>query len=258
MFMYICTCKYIFLCICMAATKKLFEIVSWSCFCQIHVYIHMIYVYMYVYIYVYTYIPIYIRMYTYTHMCMCQCTYTLIYIKTYLCTYIHIHIWNLLVNNFVASSGVKGWHLIRSRAAMIFFLTTSLIAFISPFHVHQYPRYLHVSSRFIAWRVSSLIFNSGADYCSLRLLSLSFTNKHLFFTLICIPQQAVHSCTTPVQRLAAFARLLVCQQRLRHHRWTLCVELIAIFISLVVSFLIHADLQPVTNILILSCNCEHA
>jgi len=36
------------------------------------------------------------------------------------------------------------------------------------------------------------------------------------------------------------------------------VELITVFISLVVSFLILADLQPVTDILILSCNCEHA
>jgi len=36
------------------------------------------------------------------------------------------------------------------------------------------------------------------------------------------------------------------------------VELITVFISLVVSFLILADLQPVTNILILSCNREHA
>jgi len=32
------------------------------------------------------------------------------------------------------------------------------------------------------------------------------------------------------------------------------VELIIVFISLVVSFLILADLQPVTNILIVSCN----
>ena len=36
------------------------------------------------------------------------------------------------------------------------------------------------------------------------------------------------------------------------------VELIIVFISLVVSFLILADLQPVTHILILSCDCEHA
>ena len=70
----------------------------------------------------------------------------------------------LLVNNSVASSGVRGWHLIRSRAA----LTTSLVALISPFPVPQYPRYLHASLRFIAWRVSPLIVNSGAGSCSLR------------------------------------------------------------------------------------------
>jgi len=36
------------------------------------------------------------------------------------------------------------------------------------------------------------------------------------------------------------------------------VELLTVFILLVVSFLILADLQPVTNILILSYNREHA
>jgi len=46
---------------------------------------------------------------------------------------------------------------IRSRAAMIFCLTTSLAALISPFPVPQCPRYLHASSRFIAWWFSPLI-----------------------------------------------------------------------------------------------------
>jgi len=36
------------------------------------------------------------------------------------------------------------------------------------------------------------------------------------------------------------------------------VNLITFLISLVVSFLILADLQPVTNILVLLCNHEHA
>jgi len=88
----------------------------------------------------------------------------------------------LLVNNSVASSGVRGWHLIRSRAAMIFCLTTSLVALISPFLVHRYHRYLHVSSRFIAWRDSPLILNSGAGSCPLRFLSVFMTNKYVFFT----------------------------------------------------------------------------
>ena len=101
----------------------------------------------------------------------------------------------LIVNNSVSSSGVREWHLIRSRAAMVFSLTTSLVALISPFSVPQYPRYLHVSSRFIAWRVSPLIVNSGAGFCSLRFLSLSLNSKYVFFTLICIQHQAVNSCT---------------------------------------------------------------
>jgi len=107
---------------------------------------------------------------------------------------------HLRVNNFIDSSGVRGWHLIRSRAATIFCLTTSLVALISPFPAPQYPRYLHASSRFVAGRVSPLIvnkalFNSGAGSCSLLFLSLSNTNKCVFFTSICIPHQAVHSCT---------------------------------------------------------------
>jgi len=99
-------------------------------------------------------------------------------------------------NNSVASSGVKGWQLIRSCAEMIFCLATSLAALISPFPVPQYPRYLHASSRFIAWRVSPLIVNSVAGSCSLRFLSLSITTKYVFFTLICIPHRAVNSWTT--------------------------------------------------------------
>jgi len=43
----------------------------------------------------------------------------------------------LLVNNSVASSGVRGWQLNRSRAAMIFGLTTSLVALTTPFPVLQ-------------------------------------------------------------------------------------------------------------------------
>jgi len=46
----------------------------------------------------------------------------------------------LLENYSVTSDGVRGWHLIRSRAAMIFCLTTSLVALISPFPVPQYFR----------------------------------------------------------------------------------------------------------------------
>jgi len=101
----------------------------------------------------------------------------------------------LLVNNSVASSGVRGWHLIRSRAAMILCLTTSLVALILPFHVPQYIRYLHTSSIFIVRRVSPSIVNNGAGSCSLRFSSLSITNKYVFFTLVCIPYQAVNSCT---------------------------------------------------------------
>jgi len=85
----------------------------------------------------------------------------------------------LLVNNSVASSGVRGWHLMRSRATIIFCLTTCLVALISPFPVPQYLRYLHVPSKFIAWRFSELMVNSGAGSCSLRFLSndyLSPTN----------------------------------------------------------------------------------
>jgi len=102
----------------------------------------------------------------------------------------------LLVNHSVVNSGVRGWHLIRLRAAMIFCLTTSLVARISPFPLPQYPRYLHASSRFIAWRLSQLIVNNGAGSCSLRFLSLSITNKYVFFTLICIPHKTVNSCKT--------------------------------------------------------------
>jgi len=102
----------------------------------------------------------------------------------------------LLVNNSIAISGARGRHLIRSRAAMIFCLTTSLVALISLFPVPQYSRYLHASSRFIAWRVCPLIVNSGDGSCSLRLVSLSITNKYVFFTFIYIPQQAMDSCTT--------------------------------------------------------------
>jgi len=102
----------------------------------------------------------------------------------------------LLVKNSVASSGVRGWHLIRARAAIIFCLTTSLAVLISPFPVPQYHRYLHASSRFITSTVSSLIVNSCASSCSLHFLSLSITNKYVSFTLIRIPHQAVYSCTT--------------------------------------------------------------
>ena len=102
----------------------------------------------------------------------------------------------LLVINSIASSGVRGWHLIRSRAAMTFCLTTSLVAPISPFPVPQYPRYLHASSRFMAWRVASLIVYSGAGSSSLRFLSFSITNKYIFFTLIYNSRQAVNPCTT--------------------------------------------------------------
>ena len=98
--------------------------------------------------------------------------------------------------NSVTSSGVRGWHLIRSCSVMIFCLTTSLVALISQFPVPQYPRCLHASLRFIACRVSLLIVNSGAGSCFLRFLSLSIVNKYIFFTLICIPHQAVNSCTT--------------------------------------------------------------
>jgi len=101
----------------------------------------------------------------------------------------------LLVNNSVASSGVRGWHLIMSRAAVIFCQTTSLVALIWPSPVPHYPRYLHVSSRFIAWRVSPLIVNdSGAGSCSVRFLSSSISNKYLLFTWICIPHQAIYIC----------------------------------------------------------------
>ena len=137
----------------------------------------------------------------------------------------------LLVNNSVTSSGVRGWLLIRSRAAMIFCLTTSLVALLSPFPVPQYPRYLHASSRFIAWRVSPLIVNSGAASCSLRFLSLSTTNKYVFFTLIWIPQcdaacrtclvwfsgcsmrkeiQCVAVCCSVLQCVAAWSNVLQC------------------------------------------------
>ena len=91
---------------------------------------------------------------------------------------------------------VRGWHFIRSRAAMIFCLTTSLVAPISSFPVLQHPTHLHASSRSIALKVSPLIVNSGAGSCSLHFLSLSITNKYVFFTLICIPHQAENSCTT--------------------------------------------------------------
>ena len=71
----------------------------------------------------------------------------------------------------------------------------SLIS-LSQFPVPQYTRYLHASSRFIAWKVATSIFNSGAGSCSQRFQSLSITNKYVFFTLICIPHQAINSCTT--------------------------------------------------------------
>jgi len=97
-----------------------------------------------------------------------------------------------LINNSVASSGVWARHLIRSRAAMIFCLITSLITLTSPFPVPQIFRYLHASSKFITWRVSPLITtgNNGAGSC------VYITNKHVFFTLIYIPHHtAVNSCT---------------------------------------------------------------
>jgi len=88
------------------------------------------------------------------------------------------------VNNSVASSGVRGWHLIRSRAAIISCLTASLVALMLPFPVPQYPRYLHASSRYVARSVSPLIVNSSAGSCSLLFLSLSITNKYVFYTLM--------------------------------------------------------------------------
>jgi len=86
----------------------------------------------------------------------------------------------LLVNTSVASAGVRGWHLIRSRAAMIFCLTIFLVALISPLPVPQYPRYLHASSRIIASRVSPLIVKNGAGSCSLRFLSLIYYQQIRF------------------------------------------------------------------------------
>jgi len=143
------------------------------------------YVYVYMYVCVYVFIYIYIRARVGVHMHSCRrilffCTVRSLY-------YMHVYHRYFLTPACVcsvASSGVRGWHLIRSRAATIFCLTTSLAALISPFLVPQYRRYLHASSKFIAWSFSPLIVNSSTGSYSLCCSSFPVTNKYFVFTFI--------------------------------------------------------------------------
>jgi len=62
-------------------------------------------------------------------------------------------------------------------------------------YISHATSHLHVTITYISL-VSPVIVNSDAGSCSLRFLSTSITNIYVFFTLICIPHQAVNSCTT--------------------------------------------------------------
>ena len=100
----------------------------------------------------------------------------------------YLCLWTIRLLALVWEDGIWSGHVLQWSFAWPLPWLLSYRSF--PCH---YPRYLHASSRFIFWRVSLLIVNSGASSCSLRFLSWSMTNKYVFFTLVGIPHQALNS-----------------------------------------------------------------